>query len=217
MSYRFAVFDMDGTILDTLTDLKNSLNNALQKNGLPARTQSEVRSFVGNGIRLLVQRGVPDGTPKTVTDRVFEDMNAHYALHCADTTAAYPGVKEALLVLRRHGLLTAVVSNKTDYAVQALCPQYFDGLFDATAGVQEGVRKKPYPDMVEAVMQRFCVPPEQTVYIGDSEVDLKTAENAGIDCLSVDWGFRTREQLLAAGAKEIFSDPAEVVKRILTP
>ncbi len=215
MRYRLAVFDMDGTILNTLTDLKNALNHALRESGMPERTLDEVRCFVGNGIRLLIERGVPANTPVEKIDRVFDCFNRYYALHCADTTAVYDGINEAIAALRQKGVLTAVVSNKSDYAVQELCPRYFDGLFDYAVGVKEDIPKKPAPDMVEQVMRKLGVSRRDTVYIGDSNVDLQTAANTGIDCLSVDWGFRTREELVAAGASVILSNPTQLIPYII--
>ncbi|MBR3629835.1 MAG: HAD hydrolase-like protein, partial [Oscillospiraceae bacterium] len=153
MQYKLVIFDMDGTILDTLEDLAAAGNHALGVCGMPQRTVDEVRQFVGNGIRNYLNLAVPEGTPPEEVDRVQAAFTAYYAVHCADRTAPYPGMTELLGTLRSAGIRTAVVSNKPDYGVQALCAQYFPGLFDAAAGEREGVRRKPAPDAVEAVLE----------------------------------------------------------------
>ncbi len=211
MKYKLAIFDLDGTILNTLEDLTCSLNAALACSALPPRSRDEVRLFAGNGIRKLVERGVPSGTPDAVTERVFADFVAHYRLHCADHTKPYAGIEELLAALREQGCMLAVVSNKADFAVQTLCEKYFPNTFDAVAGERAGVRKKPAPDTVNAVLARLGASREEAVYIGDSEVDIETAKHAEMDCISVDWGFRTRAALLQAGAKRIASSPREIL------
>ena len=206
MKYSLVIFDLDGTILDTLDDLSDSVNFALKNNNLPLRTKAEVRSFVGNGINLLIERAVPENTHKLLTDKVLNDFRQYYALHCSDKTKPFEGIKEVLLSLRKKGIKTAVVSNKTDSTVRALVNMHFNGLFDYSVGAREGVSKKPAPDTVfEAVRETFSEL-SSTVYVGDSEVDVETAKNAGIDCVITDWGFRDREQLILAGADTIVSD-----------
>ncbi len=215
MKYDLAVFDMDGTILDTLEDLKNSLNYSLRKSRLPERTLAEVRNFVGNGIRKLVERGVPEGTSTELTDEVFRSFNEHYAVHCFDHTIPYDGISALLEDVRRIGIKTAVVSNKSDYAVQSLCGRYFRGLFDFAVGAKDGIRKKPYPDSVNEAIKLIGAEKPRTVYIGDSEVDIETAKNAGIDCISVDWGFRERDILVRSGAELIVSDMESLERAII--
>ena len=216
MQYTLAVFDLDGTLLDTLDDLRTSLNVALEKAGMPQRSKDEVRRFVGNGIRKLLERAAPEDTPAAEIDRLYETFSAHYALHCAEQTAPYPGILPLLRTLRAAGMRTAVVSNKADYAVQPLVQQYFPGLFDAAAGEREGVRRKPAPDAVFAVLDALGMTAGEAVYIGDSDVDLATARNAGLPCISVAWGFRSREFLLENGAEQIVSDAMEL-QRLLLP
>lgn len=213
--YSLAVFDLDGTVLDTLADLAESTNFALSRYGLPGRSVDEVRRFVGNGIRLLIERAVPEGTAPSVIDGVFGEFRAHYAVHCCDNTRAYDGVRELLCDLRANGLKTAVVSNKADFAVKELCKRYFDGLFDIAVGEREGIRRKPAPDSVLEVMRRLSVTPDETVYIGDSDVDIMTAENAGTHCVSVTWGFRDRDFLLAHGAYDLADNADELKRKIL--
>ena len=217
MRYQLVIFDMDGTVLDTLEDLKNALNVVLQEAGFPLRTLEEVRHFVGNGIHKLIERGVPDGTEPAVTEKVFDAFNHYYALHCSDRTKPYAGIPELIAALREKGIRTALLSNKSDYAVQTLCDEYFSGLFDIAAGAKDGIRKKPYPDGVEDILKRLKTEKDQAVYVGDSEVDVATAENAGIDCIAVEWGFRTREELLAAKARRIVTDHGELLKAITEP
>ena len=213
--YKLVIFDMDGTILDTLEDLAISLNFALEKSGFPKRTLDEVRSFVGNGIRKLVERGVPFNTPTDKTDKVFADFNEYYAKHCSDHTRAYDGITDLIHSLRDKGIMTAVVSNKADYGVQNLCRQYFDGLFDYAVGEREGVRKKPCADSVNEVLSHLQIDRKNAVYVGDSDVDIKTAENAQMDCIIVEWGFRDRDFLIENGAKNLVSTAAELEKLCL--
>ncbi len=206
MKYKFVIFDLDGTILDTLQDLYSSVNFALKKNCLTERSIEEVRAFVGNGIRLLIERSVPENTDISVTEQVLCDFREHYALHSKDTTKPYDGIIELLTNLRRNGIKTAVVSNKTDFAVQELIKLFFDGLFDFVAGDREGINKKPAPDTVFEAIKSVEIEAEQTVYVGDSEVDIQTAKNASIDCIAVDWGFRDRIYLEKNGASVIVSE-----------
>ena len=200
MRYRLAVFDMDGTILDTLDDLTDTLNMSLAEVGMPVRTKDEVRSFVGNGVGKLLERAVPQGTTEEEMAALAGAFRKNYAVHCADKTKPYDGVPELIAALRAAGLKTAVVSNKVDFAVQTLAEGYFKGLFDMAVGEREGVRRKPAPDSVNEVMRTLGIPQEETVYIGDSDVDADTARNACVDFVGVEWGFRPREVLLEHGA-----------------
>ncbi len=210
MKYRLAVFDLDGTILDTLEDLADSTNHALAVNGLPGRSIDEVRQFVGNGIRNLIERAVPEGAGEELTDTVFSEFREYYGIHCFDKTRPYEGMLECMEKIRRGGMQVAVVSNKADFAVQELCERFFAGLSDISVGEREGVRRKPYPDSVLHVLDSLGVKKEDAVYIGDSEVDIKTAANAGIDEIAVEWGFRDSEYLRAQGAKVLAKTPAEL-------
>ena len=211
MRYQLAIFDMDGTILNTLQDLTNSLNAALQLSGYPQHTLEEVRFFVGNGIRKLIERGVPAGTPVAQIDKVHQDFTEHYRVHCADTTQPYAGIPELLQQLRNAGCKTAVVSNKADYAVQELCKQYFDGMFDFAVGERKNILKKPAPDAVNEVLQQLQTDHSQAVYIGDSDVDYATAKNAGVDCILVEWGFRDRAFLESLGATVFAKKPEDIL------
>ena len=210
MKYRLVIFDLDGTLLDTIGDLCSSTNHALQEYGLPERTLAEVQSFVGNGMRRLIERSVPEGTDPGVVDLVFQEFHRYYKLHSSDHTKVYDGVMELLEELKQKGYHLAVVSSKADYAVQELCRHYFGDLFEICIGDQEGIRRKPDPEPVLRAIGYFGLQPEETVYVGDSEVDILTAANTGVDCISVEWGFRTRQQLLDAGASVIISRPSQL-------
>ncbi len=214
MKYKLAIFDLDGTILNTLEDLADSTNHALKENGLPGRTVEQVRCFVGNGIGKLIERAVPESSDAALIRRVHEAFTAHYKVHCADKTRPYEGIVPLLRALRAAGLMTAVVSNKADYGVQALCEHYFPGLFDFAVGERTGIRRKPNPDSVLEVLTRLKTAKEEAVYIGDSDVDIETAKNAGIPCLSVTWGFRDREFLLRHGAVRLVERPEEIYGEI---
>ncbi len=211
MKYRLAVFDMDGTILNTLGDISASVNFALRAEHMPERTMAEIRGFVGNGVRRLIELSVPSDASQEACERVYNAFAEHYRLHCADETAPYSGIVDLLSRLRAKGMHTAVVSNKPDDAVKALCVRYFNGLFDAAVGVRDGVRPKPCPDAVCGVLDGLHIERAEAVYIGDTEVDAATAENAGLDFIAVDWGFRERPllekqraQLIASTADELF-------------
>lgn len=215
MQYRLAIFDMDGTILDTLDDLADSVNFALAQSGFPERSREEVCSFVGNGIRKLIERAVPKGTEVERIDYVHKVFREYYKEHCAVKTKPYRGIPELLEKLRQAGCKTAVVSNKADFAVQELCRKYFDGLFDAAVGDRDGISRKPAPDSVFEILRLFGMEKRDAVYIGDSDVDIETACNAGMDGIVVEWGFRKRAFLEEKGAKRIVSSPKEIAEIVL--
>jgi len=214
MRYELVIFDLDGTILNTLEDLGDALNHALAASGFPTRTMQEVRQFIGNGIRNLIRRGAPEGTEDAVIDRLHRDFTAYYNVHCADKTRPYGGILPVLAALREAGIRTAVVSNKPNEAVQVLCAKYFPGLFDMAVGERTGIRRKPAPDSVFAVLEELEIVKENAVYIGDSEVDIQTACNAGMDCISVDWGFRDDNCLRQAGAACIVAAPEQLLSQL---
>lgn len=212
MSYKLAVFDMDGTILDTLGDLANATNYALRMNGQRERSIDEVRRFVGNGIEKLIRRAVEDGTGEDVIQKVYQDFMPYYREHCADLTKPYDGIVETMRKLKERGVLLAVVSNKADPAVQILCRQYFDGIFDVSVGEKPGIAKKPAPDMVNEVLGKLGVARHDAVYIGDSDVDVATAKNSGLDEIIVKWGFRDEEFLREHGARRFAESPKEILQ-----
>ena len=259
MDIKLVIFDMDGTILDTLEDLTDSTNYALKKNGLKERSIDEVRSFVGNGIRKLIERAVgnvredniENGTVKNINnnvdnniengaakninnnvdnnidgsvndnidtgiiDKVFEDFKEYYAKNCAIKTKPYDGIIEIVKELKEKGIYTAVVSNKADFAVQSLCVDYFDNIFDYAVGEKEGIKCKPCPDGVMDVLNRFSIEKENAVYVGDSDVDFMTAKNSGLEFIGVTYGFRTREFLENLGSRNLADSPREILKFIL--
>lgn len=210
MRYPAVIFDMDGTVLNTLEDLLTSLNLTLDEFGLPRRNLGEMRHFVGNGMRYQIQCGAGPGAAPEKIDEMLPVYVKNYQVHGAEKTRPYEGVPEMIRRLRAAGCKTAVVSNKNDAAVRRLADLYFPGLFDVSVGEREGIRKKPAPDSVNEVLQKLGVSRQEAVYVGDSEVDVQTAENAGLDLIAVGWGFRTREELLESGAERIFSSPQEV-------
>lgn len=211
LKYQLAIFDLDGTILNTLEDLADSTNYALCQCGYPEHTIEEIRQFVGNGIRNLILRALPCGTSTEEIDRVHAVFTAYYKEHCADKTKPYEGINELLATLKEAGCKTAVVSNKADYGVQELCRRYFDGMFDFAVGERPGIARKPAPDSVNEVLRVLQTERKDAVYIGDSEVDVKTAEYAKMDQIIVTWGFRDREFLTEQGAKRFAATPEEVL------
>lgn len=210
---KLVVFDMDGTILNTLDDLKDTLNYALGQYHFPARTLEETRAFVGNGIHKLIERAVPEGTDAQTVEKVFDTFLEYYQIHCMDQTRPYPGIVSLLQSLKEAGLLTAVVSNKADAAVQELCERFFPGLFDFAVGEHEGVQKKPAPDMVQLALRTLGTQASDAVYVGDSDVDLATAKNSGLDSIIVTWGFRDRE-FLESQEVDVFADTPEKVREL---
>lgn len=197
MFYKAILFDLDGTLLDTLADLCNSTNRALESFGFPTRTIDEVRAFVGNGIKKLIDRAVPAGTDEAVKSEVLDAFKKDYAAHCADETAPYAGILPMLEQLNRQGIKTAIVSNKADFAVKSLAKQYFPGLCDCALGESTAIPKKPAPDMICAVLSEIGISAGEALYVGDSDVDFDAAMNAGLDVILVDWGFRDRSLLLS--------------------
>lgn len=213
--YSTVIFDLDGTLLDTLEDLHLTLNHTLAALGMPTRTLAETRAFVGNGIRRLIERAVPAGTDEATIAKANAEFDAHYTVHCNDHTRPYPGICELVAHLREKGVRVAVVSNKTQYAVDELVGIHFPGAFDAVVGVRPGVAKKPARDMVDmAIAEMGGVACGPSVYVGDSEVDVATAAAAELPCLSVSWGFRTPEQLAEAGAATICATADELERAL---
>ena len=211
--YETIVFDLDGTLLDTLDDLTDSVNASLEKFNLPKRTKNEVRAFVGNGIAKLVERAAGEEN-KLLWQDVLTEFKKHYAVHCADKTAPYEGILPLLRALKARGIKTAVLSNKADFAVKSLAETYFEGLLQAAVGENEeaGIRKKPAPDALFSVMEQLSAEKETTVYVGDSEVDIQTAKNAGVDCICVTWGFRERKFLEEQGGRIFVDTPEDIFK-----
>ena len=211
MKYDLIIFDMDGTILNTLEDLKNSLNYVLQQAGYQTRTLEEVRTFVGNGIRKTIERALPSDIEEEKIDELFSLFMDYYAIHNTDNTKPYTGVIDLLKELKHLGYKTAVVSNKQDSAVKSLCKKFFTGLFDVEIGEKENIAKKPDPDEVNEVLKILNIDRTKSIYIGDSEVDIQTAQNSKMKSIIVDWGFRDRKFLYEHGAEVIVSNPSEIL------
>lgn len=213
MKIKAIVFDLDGTLLNTLTDLHLSVNYTFDKYGFKHRTESEVRSFLGSGVRVLVEKALPDDK-KHMTDECLEVFKEYYDRHKDDNTAPYAGINEMLYTVRKAGYKSAIVSNKYDAAVQQLKEVTFSGLIDFAVGEGNGVRTKPAPDGVLLALERLGATKDEAVYVGDSEVDLMTARNSGLKCIAVTWGFRDRDELIARGALNIIDSPAELLPLI---
>ncbi len=201
------IFDLDGTLLDTLQDLMDAVNHVLASRGLPLRSREEIRSFVGNGAQRLMQASLPEGYP--AFDAAFAQFKAYYGANCRVKTAPYPGILQALAVLGQRYPL-AIVSNKPDFAVKSLCADYFPGI--PAWGEGQDCPRKPAPDMVRRAMAALGA--ERCIYVGDSEVDVATAANACVSCLSVLWGFRDRAELQASGAIHFCSQPEQLPQAI---
>lgn len=214
MKYKAIIFDLDGTLTDTLEDLYLSTNYALRSCGLPERTLDEVRRFVGNGVKKLIERALPENVAPKVAENCFETFRAHYVIHCQDHTCLYPGVASLLMVLHTKGYRMAVVSNKMQSGVTELARSFFQGVIDVAIGEQPGIPRKPAPDMVRVALEQLGVDASEAVYVGDSDVDLLTASNAGLPCISVLWGFRNRDFLIAHGATALAESPQEVLKMV---
>ena len=212
-SYETYIFDLDGTLLDTLGDLAAAVNYALQAYDMPQHSVDAVRIMVGNGVRRLMERAVPDGAQHPLFDAALSTFRQYYMEHSLDTTRPYEGVPEMLRELKDRGRRIAVVSNKFDAATKSLCHHFFSGLIDVAVGEHEaeGIRKKPAPDTVREALCQLGVSSGSAVYIGDSEVDIATASNSGLPCISVLWGFRSRKFLQAHGATTFISTPGELL------
>jgi phosphoglycolate phosphatase len=194
------IFDLDGTLLDTLADLTTSANAMSVQYGFEEHSRDEIRSFVGNGIRKLIQRIVPGGEEHPQFEQIYESFRVYYGEHCMDETEPYPGILSLLDWLKKEGYRTAIVSNKADFAVKKLKEVYFGELVDTAIGEKDGCRRKPAPDSVLQALEELGIRQDRAVYVGDSDVDVMTAQNAQMDCIPVSWGFRSREFLIEHGA-----------------
>ena len=212
MNYQYILFDMDGTVLETLEDLYDATNVALKHFGLPEITMDDCRRYVGNGAARLIEQAVPAGTPEEKTKEVLEYYVPWYAAHSNIKTAPYPGIMELLQKIREAGGKSAIISNKPDVACKSLSEIFFQGMVETAIGQSDRIARKPAPDTIFEAMKILGAKKEDCVYIGDSEVDIQTAKNAGISCISVLWGFRTREELEKAGASAFAADPDELFR-----
>lgn len=206
------IFDLDGTLLNTLGDLRAATNHALEVRGLPPHSMEEIRQFIGNGIRLLICRAMPEETPEAEIDAALDDFKAYYAAHIHDRTVPYDGIPQLLTALRKRGIQVAVLSNKIDSASQQLIEYFFPGKTDVVFGEHVGVPRKPDPTSCRMVMQQLGVQPEQVLYVGDSGTDMQTAKNAGLYAVGVTWGFRSKEVLLEYGADVLVHRPEQILQ-----
>ena len=213
MTYNTYIFDLDGTLLDTLSDLANSVNYALSQHGMPTHSIDDVRRFVGNGVRVLMERAVPNGAANPALDATFATFRQHYMQHSLDTTRPYDGITELIRELKARGCQLAVVSNKMMAATQELVHHFFPEI-EVAIGEHEaaGIRKKPAPDTVFEALRQLGVGKEGAVYVGDSDVDLATARNSGLPCISVLWGFRDKPFLLEHGATTFVETPRQILE-----
>lgn len=211
MKYDAVVFDLDGTLIDTLEDLKDSVNFALQKFGFPSRNLDEIRSFVGNGVKRLVYLSVPEGTGEATSEKCLEIFKEHYKSNSRNKTAPYDGIPEMLERVKAAGFKTAVVTNKIQDAAIEIIRSFFGDVIDVIIGQIDGVAQKPEPDGVWLALEKLGVSKEKAVYIGDSEVDCMTAHNAGLPCIGVTWGFRSREVLEDNKAEFIVESPEKIM------
>lgn len=209
--YDTYIFDLDGTLLYTLDDLTNSVNHAMTEFGLPEHSIEDVRRMVGNGIKKLIERAIPNGKENQQYENIYSSFMEHYLKHNLDTTKPYDGIIETLDALKKRGKKMAVVSNKYYKATEELCRHFFRDYIDVAIGESEKIRKKPAPDSVFEAIKRLGVSKEHCVYVGDSEVDIETAKNSGLPCISVLWGFRDRDFLLKHGAQTFIENPEEIL------
>ena len=208
------IFDLDGTLLNTLDDLWVSVNYALAQNGYSARSKEEVRSFLGNGVRVLIEKSLPKGSSTEDVEKVLSTFRPYYVAHAMDRTKPYDGIIEMLQDLKEKGIKTAIVSNKPDAAVQELYVALFKDVIDIAIGERQELRRKPYPDMVLKALEHLGMTRDESVYVGDSEVDFATAKNSRLHCISVSWGFRDRSFLESIGAEIIIDQTKEILEII---
>ena len=214
MRYDAVLFDLDGTVLDTVEDIADSLNRALENHGFARISTAQAESFLGNGTRRLVELALPESCPECVKEDVIEEYRGLYDRFCHEKTRPYRGMVELIKALKAAGVKTAIVSNKPDSMVQTLATVYYPGVPDVVLGEREGLARKPAPDMVQFALKAIGAEAGRSIYVGDTEVDILTARNAGLGCISVPWGFRSREQLEKAGADPI-ADTVEELARYL--
>lgn len=208
------IFDLDGTLLNTIDDLANAVNYALRQNAMPEHTVDEVRWMVGNGVRTLMRRALPADADDELYEKAYADFQVYYKEHNLDFTRPYDGIIPLLAALKERGVKMAVVSNKIDTATKPLVKHFFGDYIDVAVGDTPDVQNKPAPDMVFKAIRELGETPENCIYIGDSNVDLETAQNAGLPCISVLWGFRDRKFLEGVGATMFAETPMEIVNML---
>lgn len=215
MKYKLVIFDLDGTVLDTLQDLANAVNHAMEKHSFPTHSVEQVRIMVGNGVANLIKRAVPAGTSEEETAQTLADFKAYYRDHVNVCTKPYDGILDMLAALKNAGIKVGINSNKYDAALQSLCHIHFEGLYDVAAGECETTPKKPDPTAAQRMMDMFGMAKEDTIYIGDSNVDLETAKNAGTDSAWVSWGFRRAEDMAGLDIPRAFHTAEDLLAFLL--
>ena len=213
--YKHVIFDLDGTLLNTIDDLADTGNHVCTLHGWPTHTVAEFKLMVGNGIPKLVERFAPQGTSQEVLDQAFQEFMDWYGVHKEDKTAPYAGMPEVTKALREAGVSIAVLSNKADVMAGPVVEHYYPGIFPVVQGALPGLPTKPVPTLLHKLMDRLGATQEDTLFVGDSNVDIRTAKNGGLTGCGVLWGFRSREELEAAGADVIVSTPQELLDLIL--
>lgn len=214
MKYKTLIFDLDGTLLNTLDDLALSVNYAMRECGFCERTLDEVRRFIGNGVEVLIHRAVPTTATEEEYKNALEIFKAYYKKNSRKNTTPYPGVIDLLAQLKGDGYNLAIVSNKVDFAVKDLRDEFFMGLIDVAIGDSDATRTKPEPDMVYKAVEELGVDIKECIYIGDTDVDIETAKNSGMDCISVSWGFRTKSELIGYGAEMIADKASDILELV---
>lgn len=204
------IFDLDGTLLYTLEDLTDSVNYTLSTFGYETKTLDEVSMHVGNGVQHLVKKLLPEDLSDSDFEKCYQCFKEHYSEHCCDKTRPYDGIMDTLKILKYRGVKVGVLSNKFQSAAEEVCEHYFQGLYDIVIGESENCRRKPAPDGINMICEKFAAEKDDVLYFGDSEVDIKTAENSGVYCVSVLWGYRDREFLADNGAKVFVSNPLDI-------
>ena len=212
MSITTVIFDLDGTLLYTLEDLTDSTNYVLEKHGFPKKTIEEVKTYVGNGVSMLIERAIPEGVNNPDFENCLSDFKTHYSKNMYNKTKPYDGIIPLLTKLKGNGYKLAVVSNKYDSAVKSLCKKYFPNFIDIAIG--SVVNVKPSPEMVLNIIKKLGVTNDECIFVGDSEVDIQTAKNADIPCISVIWGYKTIDFLYNNGAETIIYTPDELLELI---
>ena len=218
MDIKLLIFDLDGTLLNTLEDLADSTNFVLSKLNYQTRTQEEIKSFVGNGVAKLIERAIPDGKTNPNFEICLEIFKEHYSINKYNKTAPYKDINNLLIELKKENYKIAVVSNKFDLAVKELCEKYFPDLIDIAIGENEanGIKKKPAPDTVNLVLKTLNISSKQAIYVGDSDIDVITAKNSNMPCISVTWGFRDEKFLIENGAQILIDQPNKIIEIIKT-
>lgn len=215
MGYSTVIFDLDGTLLDTLDDLTDSVNFAMRTMGWKERSKKDVRSFLGNGIRVLMKKSSPDNATEEEFEIAFKAFKEYYDIHNQDKTVPYDGMIELMKRLKLKGIKMAIVSNKVQEAVDVLKDKFFSDILEYALGDTPGMARKPEPDSCYKALELLGSGKEDTVYVGDSEVDLETAKNAGLDCIAVLWGFRDEDYLVEQGAKVFAKNPEDIERLVI--